>query len=80
MLTLLRIRLLFSSAGTGFPGYEFRVDLIYVPFLLYAVAMTGNLLLYRRFFRGYEPPPSAGQGPREPQAADEPSPDSRPRP
>ncbi len=49
-------RLLFSSAGTGFTGYEFNADLIYVPFLAYAVAMTGNLLLYRRFFKEYRSP------------------------
>ncbi len=49
-------RLLFSSAGTGFTGYEFNADLIYVPFLAYAVAMTANLALYHRFFKGYRSP------------------------
>ncbi len=50
------LRLSFSAVGTGFTGYEFNANLIYVPFLLYAAAMGGNLLLYRSFFRGYESP------------------------
>lgn len=49
-------RLLFSAAGTGFTGYEFHVDLIYVPFVLYGVVMLGNLFLYRTFFRDYSAP------------------------
>lgn len=49
-------RLLFSAAGTGFTGYEFHVDLVYVPFVLYGAVMVGNLLLYRRFFRDYVAP------------------------
>ncbi len=50
------LRLSFSAVGTGFTGYEFNANLIYIPFLLYAVVMGGNLILYRYFFQGYESP------------------------
>lgn len=68
------LRLSFSAVGTGFTGFEFQADLIYIPFVLYAVVMGGNLLLYRVFFQGYESPemrrrPAAdppGDGPRRP--------------
>ena len=49
-------RLMFSSVGTAFTGYEFHADLLYVPFVLYATIMAANLILYGRFFRDYEPP------------------------
>ncbi len=72
-------RLLFSSAGTGFTGYEFNANLIYVPFLVYAVAMSGNLLLYRWFFRRYRSPlaradATAGPPGPDPAAQDPPRP------
>jgi MFS family permease len=50
-------RLMFSAAGTGFTGYEFHLDLIYVPFVLYGAVMLGNLFLYHSFFRDYSAPP-----------------------
>ena len=50
------LRLSFSAAGTGFTGYEYNANLIYVPFLLYAAALGGNLVLYHFFFKGYESP------------------------
>ncbi len=50
------LRLSFSAVGTGFTGYEFNVSSIYVPFVVYAAVMGGNLLLYRVFFHGYESP------------------------
>ena len=49
-------RLMFSAVGTGFTGYEFHVDLIYVPFVLYGAVMLGNLFLYHSFFRDYTAP------------------------
>ena len=49
-------RLSFSAIGTGFTGYEFNVSSIYVPFIVYAAAMGGNLLLYRLFFHDYQSP------------------------
>ena len=64
------LRLSFSAIGTGFTGYEFTTNLIYVPFLLYAVVMGGNLLLYHQFFQDYESPelrrPSAPDPPGTP--------------
>ncbi|HYM40333.1 MAG TPA: MFS transporter [Thermoplasmata archaeon] len=50
------LRLAFSAVGTGFTGYEFNVSSIYIPFVAYAAVMTGNLVLYRLFFHGYESP------------------------
>ena len=50
------LRLSFSAVGTGVTGYEFNASLVYVPFLLYAAVMGGNLLLYHQFFQGYESP------------------------
>jgi len=49
-------RLGLSAAGTGFTGYEFHLDLIYVPFVLYGGVMLANLLLYRTFFHDYAAP------------------------
>ncbi len=49
------LRLSFSAVGTGFTGYEFATAL-YVPFVVYAAVMGGNLLLYHLFFQGYESP------------------------
>lgn len=72
-------RLLFSSAGTGFTGYEFNVNLIYVPFLAYAVAMTGNLVLYRWFFRDYRSPLTRSEAAAGPPSTEPASPDSPPR-
>ncbi len=73
------LRLSFSAVGTGVTGYEFNADLIYIPFLLYAVVMAGNLFLYRRFFKGYESPmkasgtlPEASSPDRGPALADDP--------
>jgi len=65
-------RLLFSSVGTAFTGYEFNANLIYIPFLAYAVVMAGNLFLYHRFFRTYESPAMRARSPAEPAASDPP--------
>lgn len=49
-------RLMLSAAGTGFTGYEFHLDFVYVPFVVYGAVMLGNLFLYRRFFHDYAAP------------------------
>lgn len=60
------LRLSFSAIGTGFTGYEFNANLIYVPFLLYAAVMGGNLFLYYLFFQGYESPEMKRQAAADP--------------
>ncbi len=70
------LRLGLSAAGTGFTGYEFNADILYVPFFVYAVVMAGNLLLYHRFFKGYESPEFRGSVSPETLPADPPPPRS----
>ncbi len=62
------LRLAFSAVGTGFTGYEFASS-IYLPFVVYAAVMGGNLVLYHFFFQGYESPEMA-----RPATADPPPP------
>ena len=73
------LRLSFSAAGTGFTGYEFNASLIYIPFLVYAAVMAGNLVLYHLFFHGYESPELKRKAAAGPSAAGRPvDPPTRP--